>query len=719
MISMTSVAQSKDVPAQIRASEANQKNIPMTPAKAVEMAGKLFAKGRFDDAANLSRQILARHPKMTDAANLLAASLGSAGNYKEAISISRKLVKAMPNNPALLSNLGEYERRAGNLANARVAFARAIGLQPNNAQALNNLGIVHFEEDHFEDALVSYDKAIGLKPAFAEAHNNRGNALRALGRNEEAIEAYQSALAHREIYAEAYNNLGTSLRDGDLIAEAEHAYRKAISQRPNYVEAHVNLAGLLHANNQDVEALRVLGDALRIEDKHAGALIMTARVQAGRNSFENAERAARIVIAGDPTKTEAMVVLGQILHDQDRYDEAVALLEKAVSINPKSAEARNFLGVVLKSVGRLDEARESLLEGHRLAPRNWGTLANLNDLVNFSEAPDLVTEMKAALDESDDTNLKRFIPLHYAYAKALDDLGQPEKAIEHYTIGANLKRAELKYDEARSIDFFDSIEQIYTADFLANAPFKGMPDERPTFIIGMPRSGSTLVEQILSSHPDVYGAGEVKYLSRSLQLVRDRFPGLPVFPEMATKLDGMHLEAIATSYLEQLSAHADAEKRITDKLLTNYFFVGMAHMLFPKAKFIHTRRNPVDTCLSAFTKLFKDDMPHSYDFGELGRYYKRYEKLMAHWEKVLPQGALLTMDYEKVVEDIEGSARSLIDFMGLPFDAKCVNFHQSDRPVKTASVAQVRKPVYKTSVERWRRYGPALQPLIDSLGYQG
>lgn len=716
---MNTPVQGKGGSAQTPANNAPQKNIPMTPAKALEMAGKLFAKGRFADSKSLSRQILTRNPKMTEAANLLAASLGSLGEYKEAIAISKKLVKAMPNNPALYSNLGEYERRAGYLANARVALSKAISLQPNNAQALNNLGIVHFEEDSYEDALASYDSALAINPAFAEAHNNRGNALRSLGRNEEAIAAYQAALAHRENYAEAYNNLGTSLRDSDQVAEAEHAYRKAIAQRPNYVEAYVNLASLLHANSQDVEALRVLGDALRIEDQNPGALIMTARVQSGRGSYDNAEKAARIVLAANRDNTEAMVVLGQILHDQDRYDDAVVLLEKAVATNPKSAEARNFLGVVLKSVGRLDEARESLLEGHRLAPRNWGTLANLNDLLNFSETPELVAEMKAALEGTGDTKLTRYIPLHYAYAKALDDLGQPEQAIDHYITGAKLKRAELKFDEARSTEFFDEIQKIFTKDFIAKAPFKGVSDERPTFIIGMPRSGSTLVEQILSSHPDVYGAGEVKFLSRSLGLLRDRFPGLPVYPGMASKLDATHYETVANHYLEQISAQAGDEKRITDKLLTNYFFVGLAHIMFPKAKFIHTRRNPVDTCLSAFTKLFKDDMPHSYDFGELGRYYKRYEKLMAHWEKVLPKGTMMTMDYEKVVEDIEGSARSLIDFMGLPFDAKCVNFHESDRPVKTASVAQVRKPVYKTSVERWRRYGPALQPLLDALDYKG
>jgi hypothetical protein len=231
----------------------------------------------------------------------------------------------------------------------------------------------------------------------------------------------------------------------------------------------------------------------------------------------------------------------------------------------------------------------------------------------------------------------------------------------------------------------------------------------------MPRSGSTLAEQILSSHPDIYGAGEVKYLSRALGQIRDRFPSLPKYPELATKITPAQLEIVAKSYQEQLTAGAGDAKRVTDKLLTNYFFLGLINLLFPKAKVINTRRDPVDTCLSGFTKLFKDDMPHSYDLAELGRYYGKYRELMEHWDKVLPEGFMTVVQYEDVVADTEKEARRLIDFLGLPWNDKCVDFHKSDRPVKTASVAQVRKPIYKTSVERWKKYGPGLQPLVDAI----
>jgi hypothetical protein len=179
-----------------------------------------------------------------------------------------------------------------------------------------------------------------------------------------------------------------------------------------------------------------------------------------------------------------------------------------------------------------------------------------------------------------------------------------------------------------------------------------------------------------------------------------------------------HYKIVAEGYLATLKAMAPSATRVTDKLLTNYYFAGMLHVMFPKAKFIHTKRNPVDTCWSAYTKLFKDDMPHSYDFGELGRYYKKYEELMAHWDKVLPPGTIKTIVYEDVVDNLEGCARELLEFLGLPWDPACLSFHESDRPVKTASVTQVRKPVYRTSVAKWRRYGDRMQPLVDALGYQ-
>jgi hypothetical protein len=278
-----------------------------------------------------------------------------------------------------------------------------------------------------------------------------------------------------------------------------------------------------------------------------------------------------------------------------------------------------------------------------------------------------------------------------------------------------MKRAQLEYKEEETFGFFDAIMEAFPKDAITKRKYAGIEDERPVFIIGMPRSGSTLVEQILSSHPDVYGAGEVKYLSRALGQLRDRFPSLQKYPQMMEKITPAQLEIVAKNYLSALSTGAGDAKRITDKLLTNYFFVGLIHLLYPKARFIHTARDPIDTCLSGFTKLFKDDMPHSYDLGELGRYYGKYRELMAYWEKTLPKGTIKTVVYEDVVANTEKEAKELIKFLGLEWNDKCLEFHKSDRPVKTASVAQVRKPIYKTAVKRWKKYGDGLKPLADAI----
>ena len=697
--------------------KAQHGRVNITPAKAIEMAGQLYTRGEHVQAVRVCRQVIQSRPANADAHNILGVSLAAQGNTDEAVTILNRAIKLAPQAPSFYANLGEVLRQAGRSEEAEAPLEKAVAIDPQNSQALNNLGIIRYEQKRFEEAVEFYRRALEIRPNMAEALNNLGNALRLTGDIDGAVNAYQEALTVRDTYPEAYNNLGTLLQQDKQFEEAEHALRKAIQQNPKYVEAHNNLALLLSNQKKEIDALRVMTDALKIAPKNVQTLLITARIQLRRGAHDAAEQGARLALKENPESTEALTVLGQVLHETDRFEEAITMLERAVEHNPESAEAQNFYGVALKSVGRLDEAREHILKAIKLNDTMYGAYANLNDLVDFAkgEGEELFHRMEAIMESITNPESEQYTALHFAYAKALDDRKQHEKALEHYIQGGKMKRGQLEYKEADTHGFFDSIRATFTKDFIASSKFAGLDDERPTFIVGMPRSGSTLVEQILSSHPDVYGAGEVKYLSRSLHQLRDRFPSLPKYPQMAEKMTPAQMEIVANNYLKQLTTGAGKARRITDKLLTNYFFVGLIHMLFPKARIIHTRRDPVDTCLSGFTKLFKDDMPHSYDLGELGRYYGKYREVMEHWEKVLPEGVLITVQYEDVVADTEKEAKRLIDFLGLPWDDKCVDFHKSDRPVKTASVAQVRKPIYNTSVERWRKYGAGLQPLVDSI----
>ena len=710
-------APDKDPSVQNAIEKAQQGRVNVTPAKAVQMAIELYGGAKFAQAERVCRQIIATRPDNADAHNILGVSLQAQGKGEEAIVELRRAAKLAPQAANLHANLGEVLRQNGKLDEAATELEHAIKLDPKNAQALNNLGIIHYEKRKFKEAVDYYRKALEHRPNMAEALNNLGNALRVVGDADGAMNAYQEALTYREIYPEAYNNLGTLLQQDNKMPEAEHALRKAIAQNPQYIEAYNNLANALAGQKKDVDALRILGDALKFAPKNVQTLLITAKIQMRRNNHVAAEQATKLALQEQPDNAEALTILGQLFHETDRYDDAIKVLERALKSNPKSPEALNFYGVALKSVGRLDEARDHIVKALKLNSGMWGGYANLNDLVDFSKdvGDELFGQMDTIMESAKNTDIDQFIPLHFAYGKALEDRGEHERALKHYITGGRLKRAQLEYNEAETFGFFDAIMEQFPKEAFENRKYEGISDERPVFIIGMPRSGSTLVEQILSSHPGVFGAGEVKYLSRALGQLRDRFPSLPKFPQMMDKVTPAQLDITAKKYLEALSNGAGNAKRITDKLLTNYFFVGLIHLLYPKAKFVNTQRDPVDTCLSGFTKLFKDDMPHSYDLTELGRYYGKYREIMEHWEKVLPKGVLTTVQYEDVVADTEKEAKALIDFIGLEWDPKCVDFHKSDRPVKTASVAQVRKPIYKTSVKRWTKYGPGLQPLVDAI----
>lgn len=689
--------------------------LKMSEEDAISMAAQLYSSGRLVQAIEVCRQIIAGKPGAADAHSILGVALNAQGKPKEAIASLKRAIKAAPKAATYRSNLGEVQRQSGNLADAVVSLQEAIELDPGNARAYNNLGIARFDGRKYEEAAAAYRKAIELDPEFAEAQNNLGNALRRLGRIEEAVDAYQNALAVRERYPEAYSNLGTMLRELGKEEQAEHALRKAILLNPKYVDARTNLATLYHHQKKDIDALRELGEVLKLAPKEVRALILTARCQIRRLNFASAEQACRLALNEEPDNPEALTVLGMILHELDRYDEAVEVLEKADGLAPHNAETLGYFGVALKSVGRLTDARDKIVQGVEINPNMIAAYANLNDLVDYSKETDLFDRLERVMTAKVKRSPEVMLPLHYAYAKALDDSGQPEKALEHYVAGGKIKRTMLNYDEAETFKFYDDIKRTFTAEFLASRPFEGDPTDRLLFIVGMPRSGSTLVEQILASNDAVHGAGEVKYFSQSLHKLRDRFPSLSRFPDMMRELKPNHYQLLADNYTQPMFRNAGDARIVTDKLLTNYFFVGLIHMMFPNAKIINTRRDPVDSSLSAFTKLFKDDMPHSYDMSELGRYYRQYDALMKHWEGVLPAGVMKVVEYENVVENTEQEAREIIEFLGLEWDPKMLDFHKSNRPVKTASVAQVRKPIYKTAVKRWKKYGAGLQPLIDAI----
>ncbi len=551
---------------------------------ALARAHELLNAGKVQPAELLVRDIVKARPRHAEARNLLGVILHREGKLDEAIKSTREAARLNPQNPNFYCNLGEMERQAGHLDSAAIALNKAIALDPDNLQAQNNMGIVHYDRREFHKAAECYRKAIAINPDYAEAYNNLGNALRASTGLPEAIVEYENAIEHRENYAEAYNNMGVALREMQKFEEAEMSFRRAVGFRPFYVEAANNLANLLIFQKRYDEALRLLGDMLRAHPKDPRTLVNVARTQLMRGSIQQAEGATKAILADNPDNVEALILNGQICHELDRFDEALDSLEHALAMEPNDLEALNFYGIVLKSVGRLDEAHQVFIKALELQPRALGAYSNIVDLEKFTKDNPLFSAMVQIIEKAKDPEHERFMALHFALGKAYADAGEYEKAFEHYAIGTRLKRATLQYDEADLFRFFDDIRGVFTADYFENLPFPGNPSDKPVFIIGMPRSGSTLTEQIIQSHPDVFGAGEIKTLSGCIGQLRMKFPSLAKFPAMVPTMRPSQFAMVADNYLKAISSYSTTAKRVTDKLLSNYYFAGLVATLYPQCQ---------------------------------------------------------------------------------------------------------------------------------------
>jgi hypothetical protein len=318
--------------------------------------------------------------------------------------------------------------------------------------------------------------------------------------------------------------------------------------------------------------------------------------------------------------------------------------------------------------------------------------------------------------ENSSPDMDERIYAHFALGQALADIEDYERSFRHLSQGNALKRKQSGYDEAKVLGDLERVRATCTSEFLARHYGCGHPSPVPVFVVGMPRSGTTLVEQILASHRDVHGAGEIY----DFELAVADLGGMAALalhrPEIVAQMSGEEFRRLGTNYLQRIQAAAPSARRIVNKMTENFRFAGLIALALPNARIIHVRRDPVDTCVSCFSPLFMENLLYTYDLSELGRYYRAYEASVNHWRDVLPQGVMIDVQYEDVVADLEGQGRRILDHCGLEWDARCLDFHRNERSVRTASVAQVRRPLYKSSVGRWRRYEAFLEPLLAALG---
>lgn len=433
-----------------------------------------------------------------------------------------------------------------------------------------------------------------------------------------------------------------------------------------------------------------------------------------RGEFEVAADRLNQAIEFAPNQATPHFELARCLRMLNRHEEALTSLERGLAFAPSNPEGRLRLATVLVDLGRLAEAKAI----YRALIRRWPNLGTayygLSLIENFSAGDAEVAQMErivetTSLSEREQSNL------HFALGRVYDQLGDHERAFGHFRRGNDLRRRLFRFDiEAERVNT-QRIIRAFKRGIFSKAGSVGHATHVPVFILGMPRSGTSLVEQILASHPDVYGGGELNLLWQAAALVSDALPAGHALPEAAGDVPDAAWREAGEQYLSRVRSFAPEAARITDKLPFNYTMVGLIRMMLPEAKVIHCLRDPMDTCLSCYFTAFEADRGFTNDLRDLGTTYRLYSRLMAHWHEVMP-GFVQDVQYERIVEDLEPEARRLVQHIGLEWSPECLKFHMNDRAVRTASHAQVRRPLYKTSIGRWKPYIEYLDALRTSLG---
>ncbi|MGO8744451.1 MAG: tetratricopeptide repeat protein [Thermoguttaceae bacterium] len=585
---------------------------------------------------------------MATTAELLAIAVQhhQAGRLQAAERMYRQILAVEPNHADALHLLGVIARQAGKHEVAVKYIGRAIALNANAAFFHTSLGNALMEQGKLEEAVACYRRALELKPDDAATHNNLGNAFKAQGKLEEAVASCRRALKLKPDDAVVQDNLGNALKDQGKLDEAAACYRRALELKPDFAEAHSNL--------------------------------------------------------------------GIVSNEQGNPDEAVACYRRALELKPDYAEAYGNLGSALEELGDLRGAEDCFRTALRHNARFAFAHYKLADLLGGKLPQEDLAAQRRLLEELELTDAQRLF-LHFGLARVLDARGEYAEAARHLDQGNAMQLSQRRkfgreYDPKEHAFLVTRMIAVCTPDFFQQVRGFGLESELPVFVVGLPRSGTTLIEQILAGHRQVFAAGEIKLVPETMAVlggqVADAIEGL-------RQLDCQTARDLASRHLERLRALSGTALRIVDKMPENYLYLGLLASLFPRAKFIHCRRDLRDVAVSCWMTNFRE-IRWANDQRQIASRFHEYQQMMEYWRKVLPV-PLLEVDYEKTVADLEGTARKLVAWCGLAWEPACLEFQQAKRPVRTASAVQVRQPVFRTSVGRWKHYEHALGSLFARL----
>ena len=688
--------------------------------QAIHLAAQQIDAGQLPAAEAMLRQVLQQQPKNAFAMHLLGVIAHHAGRAELAVELIGKAIEIQPTVAQFHSNRGEMCRLLKRLDEAIHHGEQAIKLDPANATARSNLGIAYYDRKDFAHAEVCQNKALELNPALTQALNNLGSIRRDLKDKEGAIDWYRKALAIAPDYLEARNNLGSVLTELERPQEAVAELLQVVRARPQYADAHCNIGCAFLVLEDFDKALAAFNQTLVLSPDNSAALMGLARTYKEQNRLDEARTAADRALVLVPEKADAHSLSGDVYTKLEQYDQAAAAYRQALVLDEKLLSAHLGMGQLQMELGQLGDAQASFQTAMDIDPKEIAPHAFMAQVKKIKPGDPSLARLEAEI-EMKHLNTPpgaKAMALHFALGKAYDDLKQYDRAFPQFQAGCAIKRASIQYNAGNHDTACQNIREFFskqTIDQLRGQGNTGDPSTLPIFVLGMPRSGTTLTETIIASHPDVFGAGELRDL---LAIANQPIPGKQTegFPLSMQGVTPQDLTRMGERYVAGLRQRSATAKHITDKMPANFLAVGMIHLMLPHAKIIHIKRNAADICLSGFTKMFNNSQYHSYDLTEMGRYYVNYAKLMEHWRAVLPQDALLEVQYEELVTDKEAQTRRLIEYCGLEWNDACLESHKTERSIKTASVTQVRQPVYTSSVERWRRYEKHLQPLFDALG---
>ena len=693
-----------------------QRADPLPPGLQGVMANalRLHQSGRLQDAEAAYLEVLAQAPRNPDALHLAGVLAYQANQPELGATRIEAAIEADGLNAAFHDNLSLCYRALGRSEDALRACRRAIALDGRNPGTHFNLAAALVDLGRPQEARRALERAVKRDPNYAEAYNSLGNLLAKAGETDAAVAQYRKAIARRPNYIEAIGNLGKALAEAGRLEEALEQFAEASALDPENPQALADRANALGKAKRLPEALEAIRAALDIAPDRPEFQFLHATLLSESGDAKGAEEAYRRAAELAPEMAETHLNLGNLVAKEGRVEEALACFERYERAGGDRADALVAQTTSLIALGDRDRARALAEEAHRIAPQKTGPLVQLATL-GHGNPDSLAAELERAYAATtEDEEAKRRAA--FALANLHDRTGAWDQAFRWVEAANALARAARPYDTGADEQRLARIRAVFDRRFLDGLSAEtGIDTDTPVFIVGMPRSGTTLIEQILASHPQVHGAGEraeIGRLSRNLQVI---LQSDTAYPDCVVDFTPDLAQQAARQYLDAVGRNAGEAMRITDKMPANFQHLGLIRMLFPKARVIHCRRDPMDTCLSCYFRYFAGAIDYVYDQESLGGYYRLYDTMMAHWRDVRPL-AMFEVQYENVVADLDGEARKIVDFVGLDWDERCLRFHETKRTVQTASSQQVREPLYTTSVGRWRHYEAGLGRLREALG---